>query len=674
METTGLNDCFTQLNKARNEVLDLKRKYANQQLLISHLEEEVRLLTQDTQVEDGANAVSHSIDPELHDEMQRLLVKNTDLSAEKESLARQTDQLEAQIKLQQLELEQLRAEGDRVTAEAIDYRRSMESKIKASRQLAKDNERLKAQLKDLEGSADEEDPVILRQKLNSLEDEHRALNARYKGTSSAFSQVRSQQANTIQVQKQFIAQLELEFEAITQLHTKERDSITVSADAELAAVRNEYSAFRRMQHDDKRRMLREHQQTLSSIQAQFDEYRSTAEFLFTTEAAKFEDKLNSQMLKFDLELRFVIRAKDRLFDDMVAAKDAKIMSLIDGSDFQAMLIKHELDLDQLRRSHEKELEKIKQLHRSERERAIASLRKELSAQRSVEERVRAQCRSLEGQAKELGHQLAAKEEAWLDREKHYDVLEAEWQERANQLNNDIKALVTDRAALRHKLVRLKFTANPSVKPTVDAILRGLRAELDDLSTKYGTLNGLHTATVGELGSARAQVRSLQRNKAALQLDVNRLVNDYTKLTDAFEAVVSGRTRSVGGATPAPQGQNESRAMDIDRGVAYLKQFKAASARQAREMIARAAKEDQPVDEEPTQEEDAGTSSPPTGQDTGPTVGAVLDETEETAARNKLRVFEPAKKARRGAPRPLRTMSPGLGDVLMVGVKPRAPQG
>ena len=54
------------------------------------------------------------------------------------------------------------------------------------------------------------------------------------------------------------------------------------------------------------------------------------------------------MLKYEQEIRYIIKAKDQHYDEMMTAKDAKIMNLIEGTDFQALLIKHEMELEQLR--------------------------------------------------------------------------------------------------------------------------------------------------------------------------------------------------------------------------------------------------------------------------------------------------------------------------------------
>jgi hypothetical protein len=81
------------------------------------------------------------------------------------------------------------------------------------------------------------------------------------------------------------------------------------------------------------------------MQAQFDEYRTMAELLFNVEMAKLEDEIASQATRYELEILYVIQAKDKFYSDMMIAKDAKIMGLIDGSDLQSVMQKHELVKD-----------------------------------------------------------------------------------------------------------------------------------------------------------------------------------------------------------------------------------------------------------------------------------------------------------------------------------------
>ena len=78
------------------------------------------------------------------------------------------------------------------------------------------------------------------------------------------------------------------------------------------------------------------------MQTQFDEFRSTAEYLFDIEIAKLEDELTTQASRYQQEIVYVIQAKDKFYADMMIAKDAKIMSLIEGSDMQSLIQKHEL--------------------------------------------------------------------------------------------------------------------------------------------------------------------------------------------------------------------------------------------------------------------------------------------------------------------------------------------
>lgn len=84
------------------------------------------------------------------------------------------------------------------------------------------------------------------------------------------------------------------------------------------------------------------QNILSSMQAQFDEYRTTTEILFNVEMLRLEEEISSQAVRYEQEIMYVIQAKDKFYQDMMVTKDAKIMGLIEGSDLQNLMQKHEM--------------------------------------------------------------------------------------------------------------------------------------------------------------------------------------------------------------------------------------------------------------------------------------------------------------------------------------------
>ncbi len=125
---------------------------------------------------------------------------------------------------------------------------------------------------------------------------------------------------------------------------------------------------------------KEHQEIVHALRFQFQEYRTTAEQLFYTEAQHFQEKAEAQTRRFEAEMSHVVRTKDFLFSAMVAAKDAKIMSLIDGTDLQKVLIKHQVEMEMLRKTHERDLETLRAQVENEQKKLVYHLKKQISSQ------------------------------------------------------------------------------------------------------------------------------------------------------------------------------------------------------------------------------------------------------------------------------------------------------
>ena len=155
--------------------------------------------------------------------------------------------------------------------------------------------------------------------------------------------------NLLQGDHALLEELKLEYEEHSEMMRLEWEMDKKYQGDQYKKLKGEFENFKLMQFEDKQQMLREQEEVVKALQTQFDEYRATAEYLFATEAAKLEDKLNTQMLKYEQEMRYIVRVKDQHYDEMMTAKDAKIMNLIEGTDFQALLIKHEMEMEQLRR-------------------------------------------------------------------------------------------------------------------------------------------------------------------------------------------------------------------------------------------------------------------------------------------------------------------------------------
>jgi hypothetical protein len=166
---------------------------------------------------------------------------------------------------------------------------------------------------------------------------------------------------------------------------------------------------------------------LYSMQAQFEDYRKTTEFLFSAELVKLEEELSSQAQRYEQEIMYVIQAKDKFYSDLMVSKDAKIMALIEGSDLQSIMQKHELDLEALRKEHAREIERVKSDQETESKNIIALLQRQNVSLESKCDKLQSHLKVLEGRTKELMTLVDQKTKHINDKEEYLMKLETEHQ-------------------------------------------------------------------------------------------------------------------------------------------------------------------------------------------------------------------------------------------------------
>jgi chromosome segregation ATPase len=140
--------------------------------------------------------------------------------------------------------------------------------------------------------------------------------------------------NALQAARQFLDELRAEYEDYADTTKAEFELYKASKAHEIRQLRMEFDRFKTAQFEDNRQLLVEQQSITHALQTQYEEYRKSVEQIYVVESAKLEDKLHSQMNKYEAEIRFIIKCKDAAYLDMVANKDAKIMNLIEGANMQ----------------------------------------------------------------------------------------------------------------------------------------------------------------------------------------------------------------------------------------------------------------------------------------------------------------------------------------------------
>jgi hypothetical protein len=178
------------------------------------------------------------------------------------------------------------------------------------------------------------------------------------------------------------------------------------------------------------------QALLFNMQGQFEDYRKTSEFLFSSELVKLGEELASQANRYEQEIMYVIQAKDKFYSDMMVAKDAKIMSLIEGSDLQSVMQKHELDLEAVRKEHAKDIERIKTDHETESKNIIALLQRQNTSLESKCDKLQTHHKILEGRMKELMSTVDQKNKYIMEKDEAIMKMDTEHQVIMNILRKD----------------------------------------------------------------------------------------------------------------------------------------------------------------------------------------------------------------------------------------------
>ena len=289
-----------------------------------------------------------------------------------------------------------------------------------------------------------------------------------------------------------------------------------------------------LQFEDKQHMLREHQAIVKALQTQFQEYRRTAENLFKHEANKLEGKLHIQMEEYEEELRYVIRMKDKAFDEMIACKDAKILTLIEGTDFQQLLIRHELEKEQMRRTQYEDMSNARREWQAQQAKLDDELqKKQLKQEIEIKELVsrlgdsealirRTMNTVHEGNAKIQN--LHQQHQASLE-EKHTEL--TKWMERCEKEKQE-------KLNLRHQIVLLKHKHSGVANEKIDSLVTRLQKEMTALSDKFEKLTTDYNNKASEANAELKKRKKLEDKMKRLELELGTTTTEKDRLSRTFE--------------------------------------------------------------------------------------------------------------------------------------------
>ncbi|KAG5459397.1 MAG: hypothetical protein BJ554DRAFT_201, partial [Olpidium bornovanus] len=225
--------------------------------------------------------------------------------------------------------------------------------------------------------------AALQRKLTASEETVAKLRRQLLELATDANRKHNEQQNQLQGVEALIDVVKREYDEFLKVQQLENMEYRNTRQVESDRLKRMYDETIIDQHEDRRKMIYEYQGLLYGLQAQFEEYRTTAEFLFNVEVTKLEEELTSQAMRYEQEImwvhavaekrdtrrqppslfyfififaagrsltslayytvtsRYIIQAKDRFYSDLMVGKDAKIMSLIEGSDLQSLMQKHE---------------------------------------------------------------------------------------------------------------------------------------------------------------------------------------------------------------------------------------------------------------------------------------------------------------------------------------------
>ncbi|KAI9007364.1 hypothetical protein BC832DRAFT_450410 [Gaertneriomyces semiglobifer] len=280
------------------------------------------------------------------------------------------------------------------------------------------------------------------------------------------------------------------------------------------------------------------------MQAQFDEYRTTTEFLFNTEVAKLEDELLTQAARYEQEILYVIQAKDKFYADMMVAKDAKIMNLIEGSDLQTLMQKHELDLENIRKEHAREIERVKSDQESEQKNLVSLLQRQNVSLESKYEKLQAHLKTLEQRIKDLMQTIEVKNKVIADREEAKLKSDAENQKKLDEMTEKIHALSQEKEHLRHKVIRLALDAKGEGHDSVENMLKRISRETYALRFDYEGMSAKYDSLLSQNQLMSKQLKEKEKFTEFLEKEVNRRTEEFQNMTHTFEDFLAARARQA----------------------------------------------------------------------------------------------------------------------------------
>ncbi|KAJ3226475.1 hypothetical protein HK099_004785 [Clydaea vesicula] len=354
----------------------------------------------------------------------------------------------------------------------------------------------------------------------------------------------NEQQEQLQGVEALINGIRLEYDEFIQVTKLENEAFKSAQIAEYDNLKIAFDRHKIDQFEEKKRIMMEYQSVLFFVQTQFDEYRTTVEYLFNAEVAKLEDELSSQSLRNQQEIMYIIQAKDKFYTEMMVSKDAKIMSLIEGSDLQSLMQKHELDIENLRKEHQREIERVKSDQESEQKNLIALLQRQNVSLESKCEKLQSHLKSMENRIRELMATIEAKNRALGEREDQRLKLEADFNKRFEENKRKIELLTQEKEHLRHKVIRMNLNAKGEGANTIENMIKRINRETGKLHSEFETVSVECERYLGESQNFAKKLKEKEKLVEFLEKEILKRNVEYASMSKTFEEFLAGRARQT----------------------------------------------------------------------------------------------------------------------------------
>ena len=477
-------------------------------------------------------------------------------SPQKNATSSELTDYRLQLQLKDQEIQELRSEMQKLRQLVANHEASMQTLQRTNATLEEEDAKLREMLTTLEteldtfrsSSGSSKDDLVIKAKSSVEAESYRLQAEQLKRQLLLFSETASRKHASLQAELQatrnFLEEVKREFSHFMDTSREETEAFRIRASFEYDKLSSEFSDFKNMSYEEKKELLRDHQEVLYALQSQFDEYRATAEYLFNAEAARLEDKLNAQMIKYGQEIQFITKMKDQAYDEMLSMKDAKIMSLIEGSDFSNLAEKHVQELAQMEQRMLREVDRQKRKQEDETALLVSEMDQRYASLRADAQNSLQQISILKEKLAQSTSVIRNKQAELEDGSKKHTAEVKTLNSQLNVARNQVEALSQEKARLRHKVARMKLELSGEGSETYESVVKRLASKTATLSLEQDVMMSKYDEMKEVEKNLREQNLQLSQSQLYHTLELNKLREQNEQTVRTLEAFLHYRAKEL----------------------------------------------------------------------------------------------------------------------------------